>query len=160
MKKIFIIVVLIAMTFVIHRFAQYRIKTLPSQKLTSNCNIRYALIAGDIAAAASGSGKLIKGQNVLDKEIENEQILINLLSDGGIISQNGYLAIQREKLATLSANIFALAKTAKGSPESGYRQFCPLKKPSSLNNSKAIKNSYCGNAMPSPFIPKTLRRAF
>jgi hypothetical protein len=55
--------------------------------------------------------------------------------------------MQREKFATLSTNMFALAKTMKLSAEPVYQQYCPMKKASWLSNNKAIKNPYYGSAM-------------
>ena len=70
-----------------------------------------------------------------------------LLSDAVVISQTKDLKLQREKFATLSTNLFALAKTVKLTTEPVYQQYCPMKKASWLSNNRAIKNPYYGSAM-------------
>ena len=74
-------------------------------------------------------------------------IRTSLLKDARTIAQSKDLSTQREKFATLSTTMIALAKTVKLSTEPVYLQYCPMKKASWLSNTKAIKNPYYGNAM-------------
>lgn len=63
------------------------------------------------------------------------------------IAKSDNLEQQRKYFAGLSANMIALAKTVKLSPQPVYEQYCPMQKASWLSNEKEIKNPYYGNAM-------------
>jgi hypothetical protein len=147
MKKIFFIVALFATAFVQQSFAQDSTKAQPSPLLTSYYNLKDALVSSNPATAASSADEFVKALNDIDKEIVKEENRAALLSDASAISQTKDLKVQREKFATLSANMFALAKAVKLSTEPVYQQYCPMKKASWLSNNKAIKNPYYGNAM-------------
>jgi len=146
MKKIFL-VALIATTFIQQSFAQDSTKTQSSPLLASYYNLKDALVSSNPTTAAASAEAFLKALNDIDKETIKEEIRTALISDAGAISQATDLKIQREKFATLSGNMFALAKAVKLSAEPVYQQYCPMKKASWLSNNKAIKNPYYGNAM-------------
>ena len=147
MKKIFLLVAFIATAFVQQSFAQDSTKTQPSLLLTSYYSLKDALVSSNAGTASASAAEFIKSLNGIGKEIINEEIRNALLNDAAAISQTKELKLQREKFATLSANMFAAAKKIKLSTEPVYLQYCPMKKASWLSNNKAIKNPYYGNAM-------------
>ena len=146
-KKIFLLVAFIATVFVQQTFAQDSTKTHPSSLLTSYYNLKDALVSSNANTAVVSATAFINAINSTDKEIIKEESRTALLSDAVAISQTKDLKLQREKFATLSANLFTLAKTVKLTTEPVYLQYCPMKKASWLNNNKAIKNPYYGSAM-------------
>ncbi len=147
MKKTLFIVALAATVFIQYGFAQDSTKNQASPLLISYYGLKEALIISNADAAATRAGEFAKALNSLDKDIVKEDSRNALLSDAGAISKTNNLTIQREKFAALSANMYALAKTTKLSPEPVYLQYCPMKKASWLSSSKAIKNPYYGSAM-------------
>ncbi|GAC1595350.1 MAG: hypothetical protein NVS3B8_08800 [Chitinophagaceae bacterium] len=147
MKNIFIIVASFATVSVQQSFAQDSIKIFPSPLLTSYYVLKDALVSSNTNTAAISAGEFVKALNAADKETVKEESRNALLSDAGAISQTKDLNVQREKFATLSANMLTLAKTVKLSSEPVYQQYCSMRKASWLNNIKVIKNPYFGNAM-------------
>ncbi len=147
MKKIFFIVALFAIAFTQKSFAQDSTKSKPSLLLSAYYNLKDALVSSNSTKAASSAGAFIKALNDVDNETVKEKSRTALLSDANAISQTKELKVQRETFATLSSNMFALAKTIKLSTDPVYLQYCPMKNTSWLSNNKAIKNPYYGNAM-------------
>lgn len=147
MKKILLLVAFIATAFMQQGFAQDNTNTQTSLLLTSYYNLKDALVTGNANVAAASSEAFVKALNGIDKEIVKEESRTALLSDANAISQSKNLKVQRERFASLSVNMFALAKTVKLSAEPIYQQYCPMKKASWLSSSKAIKNPYYGSAM-------------
>lgn len=147
MKKIFFTVALIAIAFTQNSFAQDSTKTQSSLLLTSYYSLKDALVSSNPNTAAISAEAFVKALNDIDKETVKEESRTVLLSDANAISQTKDLKTQREKFATLSTNMFALAKTVKLSTEPVYQQYCPMKKASWLSDNKAIKNPYYGSAM-------------
>jgi Protein of unknown function (DUF3347) len=147
MKKIFFSAVLITTAFVQQSISQDSAKTQPSPLLTSYYAIKDALVGSNANDAAASAGEFVKAINSLEKGFLKEEILSSLLKDAVAISQTNNLNLQRETFATLSLNIFSLAKRVKLSAEPVYQQYCPMKKASWLSNDKAIKNPYYGSVM-------------
>ncbi|MBS1511682.1 MAG: DUF3347 domain-containing protein [Bacteroidetes bacterium] len=147
MKKILFSVALLATVFVQQSFAQETSKAQPSPLLTSYYNLKDALVSSNATAAAASSEAFIKALNEMDKAILKDESRNALLADANAISQSKDLKLQREKFATLSTNMFVLAKAVKLSADPVYQQYCPMKKASWLSDNKAIKNPYYGNAM-------------
>lgn len=138
---------LIATAFTQNSFAQDSTKTEPAQLLNTYYKLKDALVGSNSTLAAANAEELVKAINSTDKEIVNDDARANLLKDANAIAQSKDIKLQREKFATLSNNMFELAKTVKLSAEPVYQQYCPMKKASWLSNEKAIKNPYYGNAM-------------
>ena len=147
MKKIFLAVLLIAIAFIQNSFAQDSTKSKPSPLLTSYYNLKDALVGSNANIASASAAEFVKAVNSLDTAIVKGESRNALLNDATAISQTKDLNLQRVKFATLSANMFTLAKTVKLSAEPIYQQYCPMKKASWLSDVKAIKNPYYGSAM-------------
>ncbi|MBI3234194.1 MAG: DUF3347 domain-containing protein, partial [Bacteroidetes bacterium] len=113
MKKIFFTIALIAIVFTQSGLAQDDVKTQPSILLTSYYNLKDALVSSNSTTAAASAEAFVKALNDIDKETVKDESRTALLSDASAISQSKDLKVQRDKFATLSANIFALAKTVK-----------------------------------------------
>lgn len=146
-KKIFLILALIATVFVQNGFAQDSTKTQPAQLLNAYYKLKDALVSSNATSAATNADELIKVINGTDKQTVNDDIKAVLLKDAGAISGSKDIKVQREKFATLSADMIELAKLVKLSAEPVYQQYCPMKKASWLSKDKTIKNPYYGNAM-------------
>ncbi len=147
MKKIFLMLALIATAFIQNSFAQDSTKTQPAQLLNAYYKLKDALVGSNPTLAAANAEELIKAINGTDKQTLNDDARASLLKDANTIFQSKDIKLQREKFATLSSNMFELAKTVKLSAEPVYQQYCPMKKASWLSNDKAIKNPYYGSAM-------------
>lgn len=147
MKKIFLMLALIATTFTQNSFAQDSTKTQPTQILNTYYKLKDALVGSNATLAAANADELVKAINSTDKQTVNDDARASLLKDANTISQSKDIKLQREKFATLSNNMFELAKTVKLSAEPVYQQYCPMKKATWLSNDKAIKNPYYGSAM-------------
>ena len=135
------------MTFIQTSFAQDSTKSKSSPLLTLYYNLKDALVNSNANTAAVSASEFVKALNNLDTTIIKAENRNALLNDAVAISQTKDLNAQRLKFATLSANMFALAKTVKLSADPIYQQYCPMKKASWLSDVKAIKNPYYGNAM-------------
>lgn len=138
---------LIATAFIQNSFAQDSTKTQPAQLLNAYYKLKDALVGSNPTLAAANAEELIKAINGTDKQTLNDDARASLLKDANTIFQSKDIKLQREKFATLSSNMFELAKTVKLSAEPVYQQYCPMKKASWLSNDKAIKNPYYGSAM-------------
>lgn len=147
MKKIFFTVALFATAFAQYGIAQDNTKPQSPLLLDSYYNLKDALVGSNAKAAATSAEEFIKAVNAADKEILKEDSRNALLNDAGVISKTNDIKVQREKFASLSTNMYTLAKTVKLSTEPVYQQYCPMKKASWLSNNKAVKNPYYGNAM-------------
>lgn len=147
MKKIFLMLALIVTAFSQNSFAQDSTKTQPAQILNAYYKLKDALVSSNAPLAAANADELVKAINGTDKQTVNDDARASLLKDANVIFQSKDIKLQREKFATLSNNMFELAKTIKLSAEPVYQQYCPMKKASWLSNDKAIKNPYYGNAM-------------
>lgn len=147
MKKIFLMLAFIATAFTQNSFAQDSTKTQPAQLLNAYYQLKDNLVKSNATLAAANADELVKAINGTDKQTVNDDARASLLKDAGAIAQSKDIKLQREKFATLSNNMFELAKTVKLSADPVYQQYCPMKKASWLSNDKAIKNPYYGSAM-------------
>ena len=155
MKKIFLIVALIATSFFQNSFAQDSTKTIPlSQLLNSYYGIKNALVSSDAKTAATNAGGLLIAMNSVNmKALSQADMNVfmplqeKLAFDAKHISENNGIAEQREHFSSLSNNIYKLAKAVKLSAEPVYQEYCPMKKMYWLSSEAAIKNPYYGKAM-------------
>jgi hypothetical protein len=147
MKKIFLLGAFIASAFVQQSFAQDSTKTQPSSLLISYYNLKDALVSSNATTAGASAKAFVNAIKGTDKETIKDDIRNALVSDANAIYQIKDIQVQREKFATLSTNMFALAKIVKLTSEPVYQQYCPMKKASWLSNNKTIKNPYYGSAM-------------
>jgi hypothetical protein len=148
MKKIFLIVALIATAFVQKTFAQdiSNQKQL-SQLLTSYYQVKDALIEGNSTNASSKAEVFLKAANGISNRAISEGSRNALVKDAGVISDSKDIKKQREVFTNLSTNMYALAKSLRLTAEPIYYNYCPMKKAYWLSNNKVIKNPYYGSAM-------------
>jgi hypothetical protein len=148
MKKIFLMVALMAIAFVQTGFAQHDHAATQAQTtavLPSYYSVKDALVSGNANLAASKAGELVKTLNSTEvKTITNRD---GLLEHAGKIAASKDLKSQREHFAGLSTDMIALAKASKLSAEPVYQMYCPMKKSNWLSSEKTVKNPYYGSAM-------------
>jgi hypothetical protein len=139
---------LFATVFVQQSFAQENTNQsqLP-QLLSSYYSIKNALVAGNANMSSAKAEEFVKTLNGIDKNIIIETSRNGLLKEANQISETKDIKQQREYFASLSTNMFALAKVVKLTTEPIYEDYCPMKKAYWLSREKAIKNPYFGNAM-------------
>jgi Protein of unknown function (DUF3347) len=147
MIKIFFIVAIAATAFVQKSFAQDSTGT-QSQLLHSYYDIKNALVAGNANAASISAEQFVKTTNGIDYKVISEGNINTLLKDATAISESTDLKDQRMHFASLSTNMFAVAKAVKLTTQPVYYAYCPMKKAYWLSSEAAIKNPYFGNAMP------------
>ena len=153
MKKIFLLVAILATAFGQKSFAQL-VPTpredntnTPSQLLLSYYDIKNALIAGNANTASIKAEKFVKTLNAIDAKIINEATRGALLKDAGHISESKDINHQREHFATFSTNMYDVTKSVKLTDQPVYYAYCPMKKSYWLSSEAAIKNPYYGNMM-------------
>ncbi|MBN9349307.1 MAG: DUF3347 domain-containing protein [Chitinophagaceae bacterium] len=148
MKKIFLIVAIIATAFVQKSFAQdtSNQKQL-SQLLTFYYQVKDALIEGNPNTASLKAEAFLKTANGISNRTIPEGSRNALVKDAGVISESKDLKKQRQVFTNLSTNMYALAKSLKLTTEPIYYNYCPMKKAYWLSSDKVIKNPYYGSAM-------------
>ena len=148
MKKIFLIVAILATTITKYSLAQDSTKQyqLP-QLLTYYYNIKNALVAGDATSASANALAFSKTVNSIDYKVISEGNIHTLANDAGKISETKDIKKQREYFANFSINMAAVAKAVQLTDQPIYQAYCPMKKAYWLSNEKAIKNPYYGSSM-------------
>jgi hypothetical protein len=155
MKKLFLLLVLVATAYTQISFAQIVPKhpedttnqAQLSQLLNYYYQIKDALISGDPNTAAIQAEAFLKTANGISNRTISEGNRNALVKDAGVISESKDLKKQREVFANLSTNMYALASSLKSTSEPIYYQYCPMKKAYWLSADQAIKNPYYGSAM-------------
>jgi hypothetical protein len=147
MKKIFLSLVIVAGAFLQPGFAQDAAVAQTSALLTSYYKLKDALVKSSSNMAAVSASEFVKALNEFDNKKLKDESRNNLLADAEAILKSKDIKLQREKFASLSVNIFELAKTANLSTAPVYQQYCPMKKAYWLSGEAAIKNPYYGNQM-------------
>ena len=147
MKHILFAVALLATGLVQQSFAQDSLKTQHSSILTSYYHVKDALVKGNSDAAGINATAFLKAINETEKAIITPEYIGSLVNDATSISRSNDIKVQREKFASLSANLLAVLKKTKLSNEPIYQMYCPMKKAVWLSDIKAIKNPYYGSAM-------------
>ena len=155
MKKLFLLLVLVATAYTQISFAQIVPKhpedttnqAQLSQLLNYYYQIKDALISGDPNTAAIQAEAFLKTANGISNRTISEGNRNALVKDAGVISESKDLKKQREDFANLSTNMYALASSLKSTSEPIYYQYCPMKKAYWLSADQAIKNPYYGSAM-------------
>lgn len=125
-----------------------------SHLLPSYYGIKDALVNSDANAAASKAAEFAKTIKAVDmKALSKTDMTVfmslqdKLAEDASHIAGNKDVKHQREHFASLSTNLFTLAKGVKLSSEPLYYDYCPMKKAYWLSGDAAIKNPYFGSAM-------------
>lgn len=152
MKKIFLSVAIIAALFT-PAFAQQ--STTLSPILTAYFQVKDALIAGNADLASANAAEMVKAIDAVDmkqlSQAEHKTFMAvqpKLAIDARHIAEVKKIDHQREHFATLSNNLYTLAKSAHLSSDPVYRQYCPMKKSYWLSPEQAVKNPYYGDMMP------------
>jgi hypothetical protein len=150
MKKILLMVALIATSFVQNGFAQTdhaNHQTQTPALLPLYYNVKDALVSGNASLAAAKAGELVKALNSEDTKTSTGTNPAGLLEHAGKIAESKDLKSQREHFAILSTDMITLAKGSKLSSEPVYQMYCPMKKSNWLSSEKTVKNPYYGSAM-------------
>ena len=154
MKKIFLLVAVIATLSTQILFAQDTKSTALAPLLTSYYDIKDALIKSNSADAASHAGELLKAVNSIDMKVltaaDMKAFMVlqeKLAFDARHMSESKDIAHQREHFANFSVNFFKLAKTVKLTEKPVYYAYCPMKKSFWLSAEAGIKNPYYGSQM-------------
>ena len=154
MKKIFLLVALIATVSTQQLFAQDAKSTALTSLLTSYYDIKDALIKSNSADAAAHAGEFLKAVNGVDMKALPAADMTAFMSlqeklafDARHMSESKDIAHQREHFANFSANFYKLAKAIKLTDKPVYYAYCPMKKSYWLSADAAIKNPYFGNQM-------------
>jgi hypothetical protein len=151
MKKIFLVVALIATVWIKPSFAQ---SSQTQTLLTAYYDIKNALVNSDATVAASKAGEFSKALGSIDMKSMSQGEMTaftgfqdKLAFDAKHISETKDISHQREHFANFSANLFKLAKSVKLTKEPVYYDYCPMKKSYWLSDNAAIKNPYFGKQM-------------
>jgi uncharacterized protein DUF3347 len=111
-------------------------------------------VNSDPAAASTKAGLLLNSINGVDKSslsVTEREIFVTLQDklsfDARHISEVQKIDHQREHFASLSLNMYKLAKAVRLSVQPVYQEYCPMKKSYWLSNEPEIKNPYFGKQM-------------
>ena len=154
MKKLLLVTFFTAITAQ-YSFAQDSTKTNQlSSLLGSYYDIKNALVGSDATTAATKASEFFKAVNAVDMNTMPEAdhkafmpLKEKLAFDARHISESTSIEHQREHFASLSTNMYALAKKVKLSEQPIYQEYCPMKKSYWLSTETMIKNPYYGKAM-------------
>lgn len=151
MKKIFLLVALIATVWIKPGFAQ---SSQTKALLTAYYDIKNALVNSDATVAASKASEFSKVLGSIDMKSMPEAEMTafmgfqdKLAFDAKHISETKEISHQREHFANFSTNLFKLAKAVKLTKEPVYYDYCPMKKSYWLSDNATIKNPYFGKQM-------------
>jgi hypothetical protein len=154
MKKIFLLVALIATVSTQLLFAQDTKSTVLTPLLSSYYDIKDALIKSNSGDAATHAGEFLKAVNGVDMKslpvsdmTTFKDLQEKLAFDARHISESKDIAHQREHFANFSVNFFKLAKAVKLTSQPVYYAYCPMKKSYWLSADAGIKNPYYGSQM-------------
>lgn len=154
MKKIFLLVALIATVSTQLIFAQDTKSTALTPLLTSYYDIKDALIKSSSDDAATHAAEFLKALNGVDMKLLPASDMTTFMAaqdklafDARHISESKDIAHQREHFGDFSANFFKLAKAVKLTDKPVYYAYCPMKKSYWLSADAGIKNPYFGNQM-------------
>lgn len=150
MKKIFLMVAIVATSFVQTVFAQNDHENHHTQTaaiLPLYYNIKDALVDGNANLASSKASELVVALNSPEGKTITGDSGDELLKQVAKIAESKDLKIQRGNFAILSEAMVVLAKKSKLSAEPVYQLYCPMKKANWLSNSSSVKNPYYGSSM-------------
>src|SRR6185369_13811444 len=111
--------------------------------LNSYYGIKNALVNSDAATASVKANEFIRASDSINIPALKDK----LISDAKLIAATKDIQAQRNYFASLSLNLYSLAKQIKLSDESIYQAYCPMKKMYWLSSEKEIKNPYYGKLM-------------
>jgi hypothetical protein len=118
-------------------------------------DIKNALFNSNAVEASEKAGLLLKAISGVDMSTLSEKdhtVFISLQSklsfDARHIAEVQNIEHQREHFASLSLNMYTLAKSVSLSKQPVYEDYCPMKKAYWLTSEAEIKNPYFGEQMP------------
>jgi hypothetical protein len=118
-------------------------------------DLKNALVNSDATAASVWAGKLFNAITRFDtKSLSATELNVfasvqsKLSYDTRHIAEVQKIEHQREHFASLSINMYSLAKSVRLSAWPVYEDYCPMKKAYWLSEEKEIKNPYYGSQMP------------
>ena len=127
---------------------------LLSPLLTQYLDLKEALVNSDPNQAATSAGLMLKEINSINEsslEAKDQKLFSSLKNklalDARHISEVKDINHQREHFASLSLNMYQLAKGTKLSDYPVYKDYCPMKKSYWLSAEEDIKNPYYGKQM-------------
>ncbi len=147
MKKIFLLVAIIATALTQHSFAQDSTKQYQLPQLLTYYSIKNALVEGNANGAAIAATAFLKAANSVDYKNISEGNMNALMKDAGKISETTDIKKQRAHFANFSPNMAAISKAVELTDKPVYYAWCPMIKTHWLSSEKAIKNPYYGSAM-------------
>ena len=155
MKKIILIVVLIATGFVQNSFAQDSTAQYLQKVITDYLNAKNALTK-DNSDSASAYTKILSAdlQSMpmqklsADKHEIWDQYYEALINDAKEIASNADLKHQREHFADLSSTFYKMAKAMEMHTIDLYYQYCPMADAYWISEKSKISNPYMGKKMP------------
>jgi hypothetical protein len=150
MKKIFLMVAIMATTLVQTGFAQNDHANHQTQNpalLPLYFSIKDALVGGNANLASSKASELVIALNSPEGKTITGDSWNEILKHSEKISDSKDLKSQRENFVDLSESMIVLAKNFQLSTDPIYQMYCPMKKANWLSSSSTVKNPYFGNAM-------------
>ena len=155
MKKLILLIGIYLSVAVTSLFAQSGSNNTNLASLLNNYyEIKSALVNSDAAKAASAATGFVNAAKSVDMKAlsENDRKALiavqeKLKADAQSIASSDKIDAQRKAFASLSGNIYTLAKSVKLSADKIYQQYCPMKKMYWLSDEAAIKNPYYGKTM-------------
>jgi Protein of unknown function (DUF3347) len=118
-------------------------------------SLKNALVNSDASSASLKAGALMNAFNNVDMKLlspAESKVFMSLQSkliyESRRIAEVQKIEHQREHFASLSNNMYSLAKSIRLSNQPVYRDYCPMKKAYWLSADKEIKNPYYGSEMP------------
>ena len=148
MKKLFLLVAILATAFMQKSYAQENNQQGQLTQLLFNYyGIKDALVSGDANLSSAKADEFSKTVNSIDYKAISEGNVNTLLKDATAISSSKDIKKQRDLFVNLSDNMATLAKMVKLSSQPIYQVYCPMKKANWLNNDLSIKNPYFGSSM-------------
>jgi Protein of unknown function (DUF3347) len=118
-------------------------------------DLKNALVNDDAASASKKAEALLNAINRVDLKTlsgKEHDIFVSLKDklsyDTRHIAEVQKIDHQREHFASLSLNMYTLAKSAKLTSQPVYEDYCPMKKAYWLSEEAIIKNPYFGTQMP------------
>jgi hypothetical protein len=148
--KILILAVFGLFSFSVKTFSQSALSGL----LPLYLDLKNALVKDDATDASKKATALLNAINNVDTKSLSAKdqdvfspLKAKLSYDARHISEVNKIDHQREHFASLSLNMYTLAKSVKLSNQPIYEEYCPMKKAYWLSAESEIKNPYFGNQM-------------
>jgi hypothetical protein len=148
--KLLLIAVVSMLSFSVKTYSQAPLFNL----LTLYFEVKNALVKDDAVSASQKAGDLLHAINNVDVKTlsaKDQNVFLSLKDklsyDVRHIAEVSKIEHQREHFASLSLNMYKLAKSVKLSSQPVYEDYCPMKKAYWLSTESEIRNPYYGSQM-------------